>query len=162
MKTNKEMEITTIIGRGAKCGGDFSSKGSARIDGSIDGDAVVEGTLIVGASGRIDGNVKARAVTVGGEIIGDIHASDKVELTATARVIGNISTALIVIDEKAIFQGSCDMKQDASGKRSNVPSKALRAEGRDARATVTEVLKDIQEGNPAEESRDGEKDMTRQ
>lgn len=162
MKTNKEMEITTIIGRGAKCGGDFSSKGSARIDGSIDGDVTVEGTLIVGASGHIDGNIKARSVMVGGEIIGDIHASDKVELTATARVIGNISTSLIVIDEKAIFQGSCDMKQDVPGKRPHVPSKALKAESRDAKAMVTEMLKDVQEGNTAEESREEENDMTKQ
>lgn len=162
MKMNKEMEITTIIGRGAKCGGDFSAKGSARIDGVIDGDVTVEGTLIVGASGRIDGNVKAQAVTVGGEIIGDVHVSDKVELTATARVIGNISTSLIVIDEKAIFQGSCDMKQDASGKRPRIPSKALKAESKDAKATVTEMLKDVQEGNPAEENGDEENDLTKQ
>lgn len=161
MKMNKEMEITTIIGKGAVCGGDFSAKGSARIDGKVDGDVTVQGTLIVGASGRIDGNVKAQAVTVGGEIIGDIHASDKLELTATARVIGNVSTSLIVIDEKAIFQGSCDMKQDASGKRAPIPSRALKAEGRDAREAVAAALKDIQEENPAEEGLE-ENDVTMQ
>lgn len=162
MKMNKEMEITTIIGRGAKCGGDFSAKGSARIDGVIDGDVTVEGTLIVGASGRIDGDIKAQAVTVGGEIIGDIRVSDRVELTATARVIGNISTRLIVIDEKAIFQGACDMKQDVPGKRPHVPSKALKAESKEARAAVAEMLKEAQEGSPAGESRDGEDSVAQQ
>lgn len=150
MKTNKEYEITTIIGRGAKCGGDFSAKGSARIDGRIDGGVTVEGTLTVGASGHIDGNVKARSVVVGGEIIGDVNVSDKVELTATARVIGNITTSLIVIDEKAIFQGTCNMQQDAAGKRPHVPSKALKAESREARETVSEVLKGVREGELAE------------
>lgn len=150
MKANKELEITTIIGRGAKCGGDFSAKGSARIDGRIDGDVTVEGTLTVGASGRIEGNVKARSAAVGGEIIGDVNVADKVELTATARVIGNITTSLIVIDEKAIFQGACNMQQDAAAKRPHVPSKALKADSREARATVSEALKEVQEGNPAE------------
>ena len=67
-KNKSEVIISTIIGRGTEVQGDFIAKGSARIDGKIDGNVVVEGTLVVGAGASIAGNVSASDVLVGGEI----------------------------------------------------------------------------------------------
>ena len=110
-KKEEEVKITTLIGEGAQLTGGFTAPGSARVDGHIGGDVAVEGTLIVGITGKITGNVTAEAVLIGGEVQGNIEAPQKAELTGTAKVMGDIKTAVIVIDENAVFHGKCDMEQ---------------------------------------------------
>ena len=110
------------------------------------------GTLIVGVTGVINGDVEADCVVVGGEIIGDVTVADRTELTSTARLIGNISTVLIVIDEKAIFQGSCNMNQEVPGKRPKPAPKAVRAGKRSAKEAIAEALKEVEAANREETS----------
>ena len=148
----KNATITTIIGRGAECNGDFNAEGSVRVDGIINGDVKVTGSLIVGATGSINGDVEAQSAVVGGEIIGDVTVADKTELTSTARLIGNISTVVIVIDENAIFQGSCNMNQEVTGKRPKPASKAIRAGKRSAKEAIEEALKEVEAANQEENS----------
>jgi len=137
----KEIAITTIIGKDAECNGDFSSGESVRLDGCINGNVNVAGTLVVGATGSVNGDITAATAVIGGEIMGNITTSEKVELTSTGRVIGDITTSAIVIDEKAIFQGRCDMNQDVSAKRPRPSGKVLRNNKKTAKDAVTEALK---------------------
>lgn len=145
-----DVKITTIIGQGAECNGDFSAEGSVRIDGTVNGNVTVTGTLIVGAAGSINGDVSAQSTVVGGEIIGDVSVTEKTELTSTARVIGNISTVLIVIDENAVFQGSCNMNQEVPEKRSRLSHKTARAGKRSAKEAIEEALKEVEAANREE------------
>lgn len=146
----KEVQITTIIGRGAECNGDFSADCSVRVDGTIQGNLTVSGMAIVGACGYINGNVSAQTVIIGGEVNGNVNAPVKVELTPTARVIGDIATGAIVIDEKAIFQGRCDMNQDAHGKRQKLSSRTLKASRKTAKAAIEEALREVEEADKVE------------
>lgn len=144
---NKEMKISTIIGNGAECNGDFNAEGSVRVDGCINGNVKVTGTLIVGATGQINGDVEARSAIVGGEIIGNIIITEKTELISSARLFGNITTTLIVIDENAIFQGSCNMNQDVNAKRSKPGFKESRSVKKSAKEAIEEALKEVQAEN---------------
>lgn len=153
-KNKSEVTISTIIGRGTELQGDFNAKGSARIDGKVDGNVTVEGMLVVGAGASIVGNVSASDVLVGGEINGNINVSGKAELTATARVFGDITTTLIVIDERAVFQGKCDMNQTAPDRKSRTATaKAVRAGRKSAKAAIVEALKEVAEEEKREELR---------
>lgn len=145
----KETQITTIIGIGAECNGDFKSDSSIRIDGVVNGDVIVANTVVVGASGVINGDINAQMVIIGGEVYGNLNVPEKVELTSTARVIGDITTSGLVIDEKAIFQGRCDMNQEA-GKKLKQNNKALKADRKASSAVVAEALKQT-EGTASEE-----------
>lgn len=147
MKKSEQITITTIIGKGAECKGDFSAQGSARIDGHVDGNVTVTGKLIVGTTGVINGNVEAQAAMIGGEVIGSVNAPERTELTASARVIGDISTAVIVIDEKAVFQGSCNMNQETSAKKPKTAMRAARAGKKSAKAAIAEALREVQEAS---------------
>lgn len=151
MRNKKEVKITTIIGKDAQSTGDFVSEGSVRIDGKINGNVTVTGTLIVGATGVINGDVSARDVVIGGEVMGNLTAPEKAELTETARILGDITTKVIVIDEKAVFQGRCDMNQEVPGKRTK-PVKVTRAGKKSAKAAVFEALKEVEEANKVEET----------
>lgn len=142
-KKEEEIKLTTLIGEGAEVEGNFSALGSARIDGHIGGNVSVEGTLIVGVSGRISGDVNADAVIVGGEVAGNIIAPKKAELTNTAKVLGDIQTAVIVIDEHAVFQGKCSMDPaEPDKKAAALAEKAANASKNSAKAAMDEVLKD--------------------
>jgi cytoskeletal protein CcmA (bactofilin family) len=93
--------------------------------------------------------VEAASVTIGGEVLGNVNAPQKAELTSTARVIGDISTSVIVIDEKAIFQGKCDMNQEDAKPRKR-PTKEKRAGRKSARDALREALLEAENEAKAE------------
>lgn len=147
-KVDKEnVKINSIIGEGTLIEGDYTAKGAVRMDGCIQGNVQVSGVLILGASGKICGNVSVSSAVIGGELIGNLEAENKVELTGSAKVIGDIKTNGIVIDENAIFQGRCDMNQEIPegtagfGKTS---SKAIREGRKSAREAIREALKEAE------------------
>jgi len=113
-KSKEVVKLTSLLGQDSICDGDFVSPGSARIDGIVNGSVRVEGTLILGTSGVINGDVEANAVQIGGEVNGNIYAPEHAELTSEAKVNGDLTTAVIVIDENAKFQGQVNMQVEAS------------------------------------------------
>lgn len=153
---NKEVRITTLIGQGAVCNGDFSAEGSVRIDGVVNGNVTITGALIVGAAGTVNGDVSAKSAMIGGEIVGNVTVTDKTELTGTARVLGNISTAVIVIDENAVFQGNCNMNQSEPERRPRPVGRATRAGKRSAKAAIEEALKEMEEADREENDSSGQ------
>ncbi|MCQ2494551.1 MAG: polymer-forming cytoskeletal protein [Lachnospiraceae bacterium] len=113
-KSKEVIKLASLLGPNSLCDGDFVSPGSARIDGIVNGSVRVEGTLILGTTGVINGDVEAAAVQIGGEVNGNIYAPEHAELTSEARVIGDLTTAVIVIDENAKFQGKVNMHVDVA------------------------------------------------
>lgn len=154
-KKNTEVKISTLLGKDSECVGDFSAKGSVRLDGKITGDVTVTGTLIIGAAGSVSGNITAEAVVIGGEVLGNVTAPEKAELTETAKVLGDIATKVIVIDEHAVFQGKIDMNQEVPGKRNKPNIKAVRAGRKTAKAAIVEALKEVEEEAKREETVSG-------
>ncbi len=152
MKKN-EIKITTLIGKDAVMDGSFTAPGSARIDGEVKGNVTVEETLVLGTSAVIRGDVSAQTVIVGGEVNGDIQGPVRVELTSTAKVIGDIVTSSLMIDEHAIFQGGCNMNQEVPERRVKTQAfrKAARGNKRSAAAAVAAALKEVKEEQEEEE-----------
>lgn len=102
--------ITSFIAAGAILDGPFSAKESTRIDGTINGNVSVNGSLIVGQEGKINGAVSATNLFLAGEINGNVNAgTGKVEISDTGKLIGDLSAKTLVIDENAVFQGQCQM-----------------------------------------------------
>lgn len=117
----KEGRLSGYVGNGTVLTGETSFQAMLRIDGHLTGRVSSEsGTLIVGSSGRVDANVAVAAAIISGTVNGDVVASEKLELTRTARVIGNIKTPRLVIEDGAVFEGGCTMlkAKEALDKRS--------------------------------------------
>ena len=105
--------ITSFIAAGAIVDGPFSAKESTRIDGTINGNVSVNGSLIVGPEAKIVGAVSATNLFLAGEIQGNVSAgTGKVEISDTGKLIGDLTAKTLVIDENAIFQGQCNMTAD--------------------------------------------------
>jgi cytoskeletal protein CcmA (bactofilin family) len=116
----KEGRLSGYVGNGTVLTGETSFQAMLRIDGHLTGRVSSEsGTLIVGSTGRVDANIAVASAIVSGTINGDIVASEKLELTRSARIIGNIQTPRLVIEDGAIFEGGCTMlkAKEASDKR---------------------------------------------
>lgn len=106
----KEGRLSGFVGYGTVLTGETSFQAMLRVDGHLTGRITSEsGTLIVGSSGRVDANIAVSAAIIGGTVNGDIIALEKVELGRTARVLGNIQTPRIIIEDGAVFEGNCAM-----------------------------------------------------
>jgi len=144
-KDASTVKINTILGKESDFQGDFTATGSARLDGSVNGNVNVTGMLIVGAGGNISGGVEAYSAVIGGAVLGDVKVENKLELTSTARILGDIETKVIVIDEGAIFQGKCNMNQEVPESKPRNLNKAVRSGRKSAKAAIQEALKEVEE-----------------
>lgn len=106
----QEGRLSGFIGHGTVLSGEAAFQAMLRIDGQFTGQISSEaGTLIVGSTGQVDANVIVAAAVINGTVNGDIIAAEKIELGRTARVVGNIQTPRLVMDEGAILEGGCSM-----------------------------------------------------
>jgi cytoskeletal protein CcmA (bactofilin family) len=116
----KEGRLSGFVGNGTVLTGETNFQAMLRVDGHLTGKVGSDGgTLIIGSTGRVDANIHVGTAMVNGTINGDIVATEKVELGRTARVLGNIHSPKLTIEEGAIFEGSCSMlkAKEASDQR---------------------------------------------
>ena len=107
-------ELNTFIGKGSRVNGNMKIENSLRVDGVIKGDVSSSETVVLGKGGKIEGNVLAKHVMLAGEVSGNISAEGKVFLETTAIVTGDIQAAKLVIDEGAVFDGTCAMSENGT------------------------------------------------
>jgi cytoskeletal protein CcmA (bactofilin family) len=106
----KEGKLSGFVGHGTSLTGDTTFQMMLRVDGQLTGTVTSEGgTLIVGNNGQLDANVSVGVAQVNGTINGDVVATEKIQLGRTARVVGNITTPKLVIEDGAVFEGGCTM-----------------------------------------------------
>lgn len=102
-----DISINTFVGLGSSVSGDMRISGFTRIDGDVDGNLEISGKVIVGEKSRVRGNITAKSAIIGGIVEGNITAPDKVQLFATAAVIGDIATRRLELADNVLFQGHC-------------------------------------------------------
>ena len=106
----KEGRLSGFVGHGTTLTGDTNFQMMLRVDGHLTGTVSSDGgTLIVGTNGQVDANISVSVATVNGTVNGDITATEKIQLGRTSKVIGNVSTPRLVIEEGALFEGGCTM-----------------------------------------------------
>jgi cytoskeletal protein CcmA (bactofilin family) len=111
-KDIKEGTLSGFVGGGTVVTGEANFKAMMRIDGHMSGRVnSSSGTLIVGANGKVDANIEVAVAIIHGTINGDIIATQRLELGRAAKVNGNIQTPSLVIEQGAVFEGSCKMVQ---------------------------------------------------
>ena len=108
----KEGTLSGYVGNGTVVSGEATFKGMLRIDGHLTGRVVSQdGTLLVGTNGQVDADIEVAVATINGTVNGDIIASQRLEMGRAARVKGNVQTPSLMIEQGAIFEGSCRMAQ---------------------------------------------------
>src|SRR5438270_911184 len=108
----KEGTLSGFVGNGTTLTGEANFKGMLRVDGHLSGRvSSQDGTLIISSGGQVDADIEVSVAQIYGTVNGDIIATKRIELGRVARVTGNIQTPALVIEQGAIFEGSCRMVQ---------------------------------------------------
>ncbi|MBU4421357.1 polymer-forming cytoskeletal protein [Candidatus Parcubacteria bacterium] len=118
----------TIIAQGVKVEGDFNSKGNVVIEGQVLGSVKTNNNLQVGEKARITASVSAHDAYVAGVIEGNVKIKEKLELSPTSRIYGDIEAKTLVITAGALFNGKCTMLDPDNPKESKTSKKLKKEE----------------------------------
>ncbi len=98
------------IGKSVIVKGEISGNEDLYVDGEVRGGIELrDHSLTVGPNGKVEANVNAREIVVYGTLTGNVHASEKIEIRKTGSLLGDLTTARIIIEDGAYFKGSIDI-----------------------------------------------------
>ena len=109
--------VQASIGKAVKICGQIYSNEDMYVDGDVEGTLEVHAhRLTVGPNGKLGCEVKAREVVIFGNVQGKVDTDEKLEVRKAASVVGDVTTARIVIEDGAYFKGSVDIVKHEAGK----------------------------------------------
>jgi cytoskeletal protein CcmA (bactofilin family) len=105
--SNSKHGATSVIDHGCEAQGRFNFVGTVAMNGKFRGELFSADTLLLGAEGEVEAEVQVAVGIISGQIKGDITGRERIELSGTARVFGNIVTPVLVLEEGAVIDGQC-------------------------------------------------------
>lgn len=107
-----ETESRNNIGKAVKIVGQIFTKEDLYVDGDVEGTIESQDNKVtIGPNGRVQAGIRAREVVILGQVQGNVEASDKVDIRKDAKLVGDITTSRISIEDGALFKGSIDIKK---------------------------------------------------
>lgn len=101
---------SAVLGKSVIVKGEIHGREDLTIDGEVEGTIELqEHRLTIGPNAKVNAAVKAREVVVLGTLHGNVETRDKVEIRKEAKLVGDIRTARIVIEDGAYFKGAVDI-----------------------------------------------------
>ena len=108
-----------VIGPSMNIRGEIRTREELLVDGEVEGVLESQSLITVGPNGKVKANIKAREVVVFGSVRGNVEAAEKIAIRDHGRVIGDIKTCGISIDDGAYFKGSIDISRPESNSATN-------------------------------------------
>jgi cytoskeletal protein CcmA (bactofilin family) len=136
--TPSAQETETVIAPSVRVEGDFVSQGNVRIEGAVSGSISTEKDLFVGEGAKITANVSARNATISGEQHGNLRIAERLELTSTARVYGDIQAKVLTVSPGAAMKG-----QLVIGSEANVAEAAALTAARSAQTAREKKIEEV-------------------
>jgi len=102
-----DKNVNSTIGANSFFEGKYAVKGSLKIDGKFEGESLYVDQLMVGPGGKVKTDINATSVVVEGIVVGNIAATSRILLLATARVLGDIKTPELIIQDGVVLEGKC-------------------------------------------------------
>ncbi len=107
-----ENNAINLLAIGTEITGDINSNGDIRIDGTLVGNIITKGKVVIGETGKVKGEIKCKNSDVSGSIEGKIVVSQLLSLKVTANVNGDIQTNKLAIEPGSKFTGNCNMSDE--------------------------------------------------
>lgn len=105
----KSGELNGFLDKGSTFRGELEFEDTMRVDGKFDGKISSKNELIVGESAHVEGEIQVGSVAISGTVKGKIKASGRIEIHRSGRVYCDIETGALIIEEGAVFEGTCSM-----------------------------------------------------
>jgi cytoskeletal protein CcmA (bactofilin family) len=130
---------TARLGASLHIKGEITGNEDLQIDGSVEGLVQLEDRrLVVGASARVTADIIAREIMVYGNVKGNLRARDRIEIKKDGSVVGDLTTARIMIEDGAYFKGSIEIdKAGEAGDASDIDKPAYTRASRTSAATTS-------------------------
>lgn len=101
----------TIVGTSVRLKGNLKSDGPIVIDGIVTGEIRTKDSVKIGPNANIIASIKAKNVVVSGAVQGNIEATQRLEITETGKVLGDVAAAVLSIAAGAVFSGKSQMSE---------------------------------------------------
>lgn len=108
----------TRIAAGNEMVGEITGSADVLIEGDLQGEVRIDGTVRVGPEGRVRGGLDARVLEIAGKVKGDVVGREIITLDRSAELYGNLSAPRVVIHEGAFFKGQVEMSGEAGQRTS--------------------------------------------
>jgi cytoskeletal protein CcmA (bactofilin family) len=105
----KNGHLTAFIDDTSEIEGKYTFSGTVMLNGRFKGEIASDHTLVIGEKGVVHANIHAAVVMINGEVVGNVTATDRVELRGSARVFGDVEAPVVVLEEGVLFDGQCRM-----------------------------------------------------
>ena len=115
-KNRTDTDLSLYLGTQSQLTGTLSFSGNARLDGTFSGKILGHGSLLIGPQALIKAEINARSIIISGDVIGDVVATERIELKTPGKLKGNISAPMVIMDEGVLFEGYCAMAPVDSNK----------------------------------------------
>ena len=134
-------ETETVIAPSVRVEGDFVSEGNIRIEGAVSGSISTERDLLVGEHAKITANVVANNGVIAGEMRGNLKIGERLELSSTARVYGDIQAKVLAVAPGAMMSGHLTIGiEPQAAKEDAAEAKAPRAVRTVREKKIEEIL----------------------
>ncbi|MBD3182070.1 hypothetical protein GF312_07250, partial [Candidatus Poribacteria bacterium] len=108
-RKSSSSKLDTYIGDGTVFEGSLSSKENLSIYGAVKGTVECKGRVIVGDSGDVEADILADEVTISGKVVGNVTAKNKMDMTPSGILHGDIKTTRLIMEDGCKFEGHCEM-----------------------------------------------------
>lgn len=102
-------DLTGVLDRGSEFEGTLSFEGTFRIGGVFRGHIYTNDILIIGEGARVEAEVEAGTLVINGEFVGNVKATNRVEIHQPAVFKGNIQSPSLMVDDGVVFEGTSQM-----------------------------------------------------
>lgn len=124
----------THVAAGSRVEGTLSGPTELLIEGEVHGEIRVESAVMIGSEGVVVGPISAQVVRVGGRVVGDVQATERVEVAPSGSLEGDIAAPRVIIAEGSFFKGRVEMRSDRPEKNDKDKGSEPRRKGGDAGA----------------------------
>ncbi len=101
---------TSYLGPGLEIKGEISGNEDLKLDSKVEGHVLIGGFRVtLGPRARVEAEIVAREVVISGEIMGNVRASDRIEIKKEATVVGDLKTEKIMVEEGAYVKGTIEI-----------------------------------------------------
>ena len=144
---------STIIGESILISGSLNGDEDLTVRGRVEGTLTLTRTLVVEPTGTVKAEVQVKNCVIAGVVVGNVTASESVEITKEGRMVGDISAPRVIIVDGASFRGRIDMGEVDVERAERGSRPALRAAPRPAlRPAAKAEPRKAEEKTPAKPS----------
>jgi cytoskeletal protein CcmA (bactofilin family) len=113
-KTDKSVaprtnDLSAFIDEASEIDGKYTFSGTVMLNGKFKGEIFSNDTLIIGEKAVVKASIRAGVILISGEVVGNVLATERVELRGTARIVGDVEAPVVVVEEGVLFEGHCRM-----------------------------------------------------